>query len=155
MEFLEVLRRFCAIRGQSSLMITDNGTQFVGADKELRQMVNGLNQLQIQEFCAEKDMHWKFTTPAAPHQNGCAEALVKTCKNSLRKAIRSQLLTPFELYTVFLEVANLVNQGPIGRVQNDPDDGGYISLKHMLLVRASPEVSQGPFKELTKSPSQS
>ena len=136
-------------------MMTDNGTQFVGADKELRQMVNGLNQLQIQEFGAEKDMHWKFTTPTAPHQNGCAEVLVKTCKNSLRKVIRSQLLTPFELYTVFLEVANLVNQGPIGRVQNDPDDGGYISLNHMLLVRASPEVAQGPFKELTKSPSQS
>ena len=28
-----------------------------------------------------------------------------------------------------------------------PDDGGYISLNHMLLGRASPEVVQGPFKE--------
>ena len=147
MEFLQVLRRFCAIRSQPSLMMTDNGTQFVGAEKELRQMVNGLNQLQIQEFCAEKGMHWKFTTPAAPHQNGCAEAVVKTCKNALRNAIGSQLLTPFELYTVFLEVANLVNQRPIGRVPNDPDDGGYISPNHMPLGRASPEVAQGPFKE--------
>ena len=66
MEFLQVLRRFCVIRGQPSLMMTDNGTQFVGAEKELRQMVNGLNQLQIQEFWAKKGMHWKFTTPAAP-----------------------------------------------------------------------------------------
>ena len=73
--------------------------------------------------------------------------LVKTCKNALRKAIGSQLLTPFELYTVFLEVANLVNQRLIGRVPNDPDDGGYISPNHMLLGRASPEVVQGPFKE--------
>ena len=63
-------------------MMTDNGTQFVGAEKELRQMVSGLNQLQIQEYCAEKGMPWKFTTPAAPHQNGCAEALVKTCKSA-------------------------------------------------------------------------
>ena len=78
-------------------MMTDNGTQFFGAERELRQMVSGLNQLQIQEYCAEKGMHWKLTTPAAPHQNGCAEALVKACKNTLRKATRSQLLTPFEL----------------------------------------------------------
>ena len=133
MEFLQVLRRFCAIRGQPSLMMTDDGTQFISAEKELCQMVNGLNQLEIQEFCAEKGMHWKFTTPAVPHQNGCAEALVKTCKNALRKAIGSQLLTPFELYTVFMEVANLVNQRPIGRVPNDLDDGGYISPNHMLL----------------------
>ena len=56
------------------MMMTDNGMQFVGAEKELRQMMNGLNQLEIQEFCAEKGMHWKFTTLAAPHQNGCAEA---------------------------------------------------------------------------------
>ena len=73
--------------------------------------------------------------------------LVKTCKNALRKAIGSQLLIQFELYTVFLEVANLVNQRLIGRVPNDPDDGGYISPNHMLLGRASPEVVQGPFKE--------
>ena len=57
MEFLQVRRRFCAMRGQPSLMMTDNGTQFVGAEKELRQMVSGLNQPQIQEFCAEKGMH--------------------------------------------------------------------------------------------------
>lgn len=66
MEFLQVLRRFCAIRGQPSLMMTDNGTQFVSAEKKLRQMVSGLNQLPIQEFCAEKGMHWEFTTLAAP-----------------------------------------------------------------------------------------
>ena len=114
MEFLQVIRRFCAIRGQPSLMMANNGTQFVGAEKELCQLVSGLDHLQIQEFCAEKGMHWKFKTPAAPppppiKMAQCAEPLVKTCKNALRKAIGSRLLTPFELYTVFLEVANLVN----------------------------------------------
>ncbi len=44
---------------------------------------------------------------AAPHQNGCAEALVKSAKISLKKAIGEQILTPFELYTCLLEVANL------------------------------------------------
>ena len=97
-------------------------------------------------------MHWKFTTPAAPHHNGCAEALVKTCKNALKRAIGSQLLTPFELYTVFLEVANLVNQRPIGRIPNDPDDGKCICPNDILLGRASSEVPQGPFKETKSAP---
>ena len=110
-----------------------NGSQFVGAKRELREMVNGINEDEVQEFCGEKGMQWKCITPAAPHQNGCAEALVKTCKCSLKKAVGSQLLTPFELYTVSLEVANLVNQRPIGRIPNDTDDGHYICPNDTLV----------------------
>ena len=43
-------------------------------------MIEGLDMEKLQEFSAERGMEWKFTTPAAPHQNGCAEALVKSCK---------------------------------------------------------------------------
>ena len=60
-------------------------------------------------------------------------------------------MTPFELYTCLLEVANLVNQRPIGRVPNDPDDGAYLCPNDMLLGRASFQVPQGPFNE-TRNP---
>ena len=52
-----------------------------------------------------------------------------------------------ELYTCLLEAANLVNQRPIGRIPNDPDDGAYICPNDILLGRATSEVPQGPFKE--------
>ena len=52
-------------------------------------------------------------------------------------------LTPFELYTLLLEVANIVNQRPIGRIPRDPDDRAYICPNDMLLGRASPQVPQG------------
>ena len=94
MEFLQVLRRFLAIRGRPAVIMSDNGSQFVGAEKELRLMVNDINEEEVQEFCGEKGMQWKFVTPAAPHQNGCAEALVKTCKSALKKVVGSQVLTP-------------------------------------------------------------
>ena len=55
------------------------------------------------------------------------------------------LLTPFELYTALLEVANIVNQRPIGRPINDPDDGTYLCPNDLLLGRASSHVPQGPF----------
>ena len=111
MEFLQVLRRFLAIRGRPAVILSDNGSQFVGAEKELRQMIGDINEEEVKEFCGEKGMQWKFITPGAPHQNGRAEALVKTCKSALKKAVGSQvLLTPLELYTILLEVANLVNQ---------------------------------------------
>ncbi|XP_077981413.1 uncharacterized protein LOC144436486 [Glandiceps talaboti] len=68
-----------------------------------------------------------------------------------RRANGEQVLTAFELYTVLLEVANLVNQRPIGRIPNDPDDGAYLCPNDVLLGRASSAIPQGPFRE-TKNP---
>ena len=147
MEFIQTLRRFFAIRGQPALMLSDNGSQLVGAERKLREMIKGWDIDQLKEFNAEKGMKWQFATPAAPHQNGRAESLVKSTKIALKIAIGKQVLTPFELYTCLLEVANLVNQHPIGRVPNDPDDGSYLCPNDMLLGRASSTVPQGPFRK--------
>ena len=151
MEFIQTLRRFFAIRGYPAEILSDNGTQFVGALSDLRQMIQGVDKKVLKDYCAERGVQWKFITPAAPHQNGCAEALVKSCKLALKKAVGEHVLTPFELYTCLLEVANLVNQRPIGRPPNDPDDGSYLCPNDMLLGRAFPQVPQGPFQE-TKNP---
>ena len=146
MEFLQVLRRFLALRGHPKMIQSDNGTQFVGAERQLREMVKGWNVTELKDFCAERQICWKFTTPLAPHQNGCAEALVKSCKQAFKKAIGEQRLTPFELQTCLQEVANLVNERPIGRHPTDPDDGSYICPNDILLGRASNRVPHGPFR---------
>jgi hypothetical protein len=151
MEFIQVLRRFFAIRGYPSLMLSDNGTQLVGAESELAKMIQGWDVKKLKEYAADKIMEWKFITPNAPHQNGCAESLVKSCKLALKQAMGDNLLTPFELHTVLLEVANLVNQRPIGRPTNDPDDGTYLYPSDLLLGRASSHVPQGPFLKTKNS----
>ena len=49
------------------------------------------------------------------------------------------------------EFKNLVNQRPIGRIPNDPDDGSYLCPNDILLGRASSQVPQGPFRQ-TQNP---
>lgn len=123
----------------------------VGAENEFRLMLEGWSKSQLKEFCADQGMKWQFTTPTAPQQNGCSEAMVKTMKKALKKAIGDMVLTPFELYTCLLEVANLVNQRPNGRIPNNPDDGAYLCPNDILLVRASRALPQGLFRQ-TKNP---
>jgi hypothetical protein len=77
--------------------------------------------------------------------------MVKSVKKALKKAIGDTVLTPFELYTCLLETANLVNQRPIGRIPNDPNDGSYLCPNDILLGRCSSTIPQGPFRE-TKNP---
>ena len=56
MEFMQVLRRFFAIRGQPAKLVSDNGTQLVAAEKELREMIKGWNEKELKDFCAEKSV---------------------------------------------------------------------------------------------------
>ena len=79
MEFTQVLRRFFSIRGQPALMMSDNGSQMVGAERELRELIEGCDADELKKFCAEKGIQWKFVTSAVLHQNGCVESLVRTC----------------------------------------------------------------------------
>jgi len=82
------------------MMLSNNGSQLVGAECELQDMIKGWDVKQLKELSAEKRMK---STPAAPHQNGCAESLVKSTKISLKRGIGEQVLTPFELYTCLLK----------------------------------------------------
>ena len=99
------------------MLLSDNGSQMLRAERELREMVKGLDSDKLIDVCGSTN--WLFTAPAAPLQNGCAKALVKSCKRALEKSIEEQILSPVELYTCLLEVGNLVNQRPIGRVPKD------------------------------------
>lgn len=85
MEYMQVLRTVFALRGVPELMISDDDSQIVGTERELRNMIEGLDTEKFQEFSAEKGMKWQFTKPAAPHQSGCVEALVTSCKIALQR----------------------------------------------------------------------
>ena len=56
-------------------MLSGNGSQLVGAEIDLRLMIKGWDIEQLKDFCVDRGMKWGFTAPAAPHQNGCSEAL--------------------------------------------------------------------------------
>ena len=80
-------------------MISDNGSQMFGTEQEVQAMVKEVDTERLKEFYAEEGMKWHFATPAAPHQNGYAEAL-EELQAYLKKEIGDQVLTPFKsLYT--------------------------------------------------------
>ena len=62
MEFLQVLRRFFSYRGYPKMLLSDSGSQMVGAERELRSIVDGWDKQKLQECCGERGMKWQFTT---------------------------------------------------------------------------------------------
>ena len=67
---INAIRRFICRRGQVKILRSDNGTNFVAAEKELRKALENLDQTKIQNTMTEKGIKWIFNTPAASHQGG-------------------------------------------------------------------------------------
>ena len=101
----------------------------------------------IKEFGYENLAVWSFSPADAPWYNGAVEALVKSAKRGLNAMIGDQILTFSELQTVMFEVAQLLNQRPIGSHPNNPEDGTYLCPNDLILGRSSSSAPQGPFKE--------
>jgi len=143
--FLLVLRRFISLRGCPISIWSDRGSQLKAADKDLREIVRGLDEDAIVAFGAENSFDWKFCSPDAPWQNGSAEALIKSVKRALKVTIGCQVFTFSEMQTVLTETANLVNERPIGRHPTSVEDGIYLSPNDLLLGRSDNRVPNANF----------
>ena len=64
---LAAVTRFIARRGYPSTIISDNGTNFVGAANELKEFMNEWDKTKIESDLAQKKIVWKFNPPRAPH----------------------------------------------------------------------------------------
>ncbi len=74
------IERFTARRGFPSVILSDIGTNFIGAEKELLQLVHNWDQAQISTSLVSKGIRWKFNPPAAPHHGGSWERIVPSFK---------------------------------------------------------------------------
>ncbi len=72
--FLAALKRFISRRGLPSLIWSDNGTNFVGAAREIKELHQFLEQQFVQDdiqcYLSEKKITWKFIPQHAPHLGG-------------------------------------------------------------------------------------
>ena len=84
MEFLQVLRRFFAMRGYPKCMLSDNGRQLVGAVAELQKMVKGLDAKKLQDFSAEKGM--EFHNPWSSTAKWLCRSPCRECEDCFEKS---------------------------------------------------------------------
>lgn len=70
--FLAALSRFTARRGICTQLFSDNGTNFVGASRELQEVQEFLEKTEpeILSFLTKQRVSWSFIPPRAPHFGG-------------------------------------------------------------------------------------
>ena len=136
--FILALRRFRARRGNPKVIRSDNGTNFVGAERELREALQKLDQLRITNELSANSIEWKFNPPIAPWMGGAMESMVKLTKRALRSTMKDRMFTEESLHTLLLEVEATLNSRPLTSVSDDLNDFEALTPNHFLLGRASP-----------------
>nr|XP_034195313.1 uncharacterized protein LOC117611471 [Osmia lignaria] len=133
--FLAAFRRFISRRGRCATMLSDNGTVFHGADRELRNMFRGASAFYLNAAAslAAEGTDWSFIPPYAPHFGGLWEAGVRTVKHHLRRIVENATLTFEEMTTLLCQVEACVNSRPLHPLSDDPSDLSALTPGHFLI----------------------
>lgn len=135
--FIAGFKRFVARRGVITDVWSDNGTNFVGASKELRHLVDiersSAAASEIKEWLGNHSVSWHFIPPHAPNFGGLWEAGVKSTKYHLRRVIGTSTLTYEELSTVLAQVEACLNSRPLSVMSGSPNDPMPLTPGHFLI----------------------
>ena len=145
--FILALRRFIARSGQVKEIRSDNGTNFMGAEKEFRVMISGWNQAKIHDTLLQKGIKWVFNPPAASHHGGVWERLIRSTRKILGALTKEQVLDDECLQTLLCEAESIINGRPLTKVSDDPNDLEPLTPNHLLLLRQNESLPPGLFEK--------
>ena len=130
--FLNAFSRMASRRGIPEVMFSDNGGNFVKADKELKDLVNQLDQEKIKQTTANKGVQWSFNPPGAPHFGGVYEIMVKAAKKAIKNILGNADINDEELVTAFVGAEGLINSRPLTYQSSHPADNVPLTPNHFL-----------------------
>lgn len=146
--FIAALKRFISRRGLCTEIWSDNGTNFVGAEREIRRYLqspefNG----SVGRFLGDLKIKWTFITPSAPHMGGIWEAAVKSMKKHLRAVIGNTTMTFEAFCTILAQVEACLNSRPLCELSKSIDSCEALTPGHFIIGQSinmlpQPDVSQ-------------
>ena len=142
---IHALRRFVCRRGQVKHIRSDNGTNLVGAQVELKKALMTLNETKIQDALLPDGIQWSFNPPAASHHGGVWERLIRSVRHVLNSTLHQQSIDDEGLQTLFCEVEAILNNRPLSTVSSDPYDLEPLTPNHILLLKTQPILPPGTF----------
>lgn len=124
--FISALRRFIARRGRCDCIISDCGTNFTSASREIGTL--------MKQAAERETIKFKFNPPGSPHFAGMAEAGVKSVKTHIHRVVGQQIMTYEEFYTLLTQIEALLNSRPLCPMSNDPNDLSVLTPGHFLTL---------------------
>ena len=132
-------------RGAPTYVISDNGTNFTGAEREIKELLQKFDKKRIvNETTKHHQIKWDFNPPSSPHFGCVFESLIKSSKKAMRAILKDADITDEELETANVGAEGQLNSRPITYVSSDVDDLTPLTQNHFLVgqvgVQYAPEA---------------
>ena len=150
--FMNAFYRMTSRRGVPELVISDKGTNFVGAARELREWQEQLNTERIISATAHHGVRWKFNPPAAPHFGGAHETMIKAAKRAIYAILGNADVTDEMLNTAFIAAESLINSRPLTYQSSHPADNVPLTPNHFLHGRLGGDFAPRSVDDVDRCP---
>uniref|UniRef100_A0ABD2W5D2 Integrase catalytic domain-containing protein n=1 Tax=Trichogramma kaykai TaxID=54128 RepID=A0ABD2W5D2_9HYME len=147
--FIAAFRRFTSRRGPCLHLYSDRGTNFVGADAELRRMHNKGSEFYDSIFTQLRDQQgttWHYNPPGSPHFGGLWESGVKSVKHHLKRMIGDSLLTYEEFATLLAQIEAVLNSRPLTPPAESLEPESVLTPAYLIIGAPSFIINEPPIK---------
>ena len=127
------VERFVSRWVTPAMIWSDNGTNFIGVEKELRECMQKWNTLNIASELAHKGIKWTVHSTQCATPGWHLGRLARSFKRVLYTILGTLRLQDEVLNTTFCLVEHALNSRPLTPVSADPSDLGAITPNDFLL----------------------
>ncbi|XP_038142217.1 uncharacterized protein LOC119784309 [Cyprinodon tularosa] len=134
--FLNAIRAFIAIRGNVRQLRCDRGTNFIGAQRELADLMKDMNQEKVKALGCE----FLMNPPSASHMGGVWERQIRTIRSVLSAILdqSAKRLDSTSLRTFLYEVMAIINSRPLTIEHlSDPTGPEPLTPNHILTMKST------------------
>ena len=140
--FILALRRLVARRGNIRSIYSNNGSNFIGAEQELKKAYLEMDDRKIQSFLLEQGgdcIRWHKNPPLASRMGGVWERQIRSATAILDSLLKThgECLDNESLLTVMTEAEDILNSRPLTvEVLNDPTSLQPLSPVNIVTMKS-------------------
>jgi hypothetical protein len=146
------------LRGAPKRIVTDNGTNFLGAKNILEVAQTRWNERLLEKGLIVDPIDWDFAPAKAPHQQGAVERMVGLVKTALDKLITTLNRNPnkyndFQMRCILCEIIGMLNSRPIVMTPFEGASNHYLTPNHFLIGKQNVQsvpLSDRPIENLSE-----
>ena len=154
--FIATLCCFITRRGKPSVIWSNHRTNFVGAARELKQLMKNPETWKvISDYCSHQGTQWNFIPEQSPHFGRLWEAVVKSFKFHLKQITGHVKVNFEELTMITTQIEACLNSWSLTPILENTDETEALTPDHFIIGRPlevlpDPSSSHRPMPELKR-----
>ena len=113
-------------------LVSDNGTNFKGADREIREAIEAWDKDKLNDKLGDIRISWEFGPANCGHWGGLWEKIIQIVKRSIRASLEKRVVDTDTFDTLIAGVMGVVNRRPITKAGNGITEPMVLTPAHFI-----------------------